>query len=423
MFAFTLGYLRMSNPNRVAVTGVGVVAPNGIGKEAFWSTLCEGKSGIAPITLFDASQHPSRIAGEVKGFDPAVHLGPNVKAKRLARQTQLVLAACYEAIADAALTQPELAQDTAIPLFLGASSSALEVINNGMLRMLKHGPNWIPTHSAYASLPHQAAGTISGQLPFVTRAVTMSSACAAGLDAIAAGADLIRRGRCDVAICGGTDAPINAVTYAGLATAGLVSLRNDTPEKACRPFDIDRDSGVVSEGAGVVVLENADRARSRGMRIYLEVTGYSTHVDPDMDMPGSGLELTMREALANAGRRPDSVDYLCAHGPGHPVIDRVETAMIKNVFGPRAYRLTISSIKAVTGSPLAAAGPLQVVACAMAMRDDVIPPTANLEKPDPECDLDYVPLKARRMRANVALINSHGFGGGNSTLIVERPRS
>lgn len=410
----------MLNRNRVVVTGVGVVAPNGIGKDLFWSSLLAGKSGIGPITLFDASQHPSRIAGEVRDFDPARHLGPAVKAKRMARQTQLALAACCQAIADAALTPDGMPSGLAVPLFLGVSSSALEIITQGVHRMTKHGPGWIPAHSAYSSLPHQAAGVISENLPFLTQATTTSSACAAGIDAIAAAADMIRCGKCDIAICGGTDAPINPVTYGGLASAGLVSLRNDMPERACRPFDLDRDSGVVSEGAGILVLENHDHARSRGVRAYLEVTGYATRVDPDMNTPGSGLEITMREALANAGRRPDAVDYLCAHGPGHPTIDRVETEMIKRVFGARAYRMPVSSIKAVTGSPLAAAGPLQVIACAMALRDDMIPPTANLEKPDPDCDLDYVPRQARHARLAVVLVNAHGFGSGNSTLVLER---
>jgi 3-oxoacyl-[acyl-carrier-protein] synthase II len=411
----------MLTQNRVVVTGLGVVAPNGIGKDAFWASLLKGQSGIGPITLFDASQHPSRIAGEVKGFDPAVHIGRDIKAKRIARQAQFALAACLQAIADASLTREVVAPGSAVPLILGVSSSALEVISQGIHRMQHLGPKSVPIHSAYASLPHQAAGIISEYIPFATQASTLASACPAGIDAIAAGADLIRRGKCEIALCGGTDAPINAITYAGLATAGLVSLRNDTPDKACRPFDLDRDSGVVSEGAGVVVLENLDHARSRGVRPYLEITGYATAVDPDTAVPCSGLEITMRQALANAGRHPDKVDYICAHGPGHPVIDRAETAMIKKVFGAGAYRLPISSIKAVTGSPLAAAGPMQVIACSLAVREGVIPPTANLDKPDPDCDLDYVPLKARHVRTTIILINSHGFGGGNSTLIVEQP--
>jgi 3-oxoacyl-[acyl-carrier-protein] synthase II len=413
----------MARDNIVVVTGLGVVAPNGIGKDAFWSTLLEGKSGIGPITLFDASLHPCRIAGEVKGFDPATQFGRDIKAKRIARQAQFALAACLQAIADASLTKAAITPGSCVPLILGVSSSALEVISDGIHRMQQHGPKSIPIHSAYASLPHQSAGVVSEHIPFTTQATTLSSACPAGLDAIAMGADLIRRGKCDVAICGGADAPINAITFAGLASAGLVSLRNDTPNQACRPFDLDRDSGVISEGAGVVVLENRDQALSRGAVPYLEITGYATCVDPDMDKPGGGMEITMRQALANAGRRSETVDYICAHGPGHPILDLAETEMIKKVFGRRAYRMPISSIKAVTGSPLSAAGPLQLIACCMAMREGIIPPTANLDKPDPACDLDYVPLCARHYQPTIILINAHGFGGGNSTLIVERPPS
>jgi 3-oxoacyl-[acyl-carrier-protein] synthase II len=411
----------MLNRSKVVVTGIGVVAPNGIGKEAFWSTLLEGRSGIGPITLFDASQHPSRIAGEVKGFNPALHLGPAVKARRMARQTQFALAACLQAIADAALTGEAITPGSSVPLIVGVSSSALEVITRGIDRMHRIGPESISIHSAYASSPHQSAGVISEHIPFATQASTLAEACPAGLNAIAMGADLIRRGQCDVALCGGADAPINAITYAGLTAAGLVSLRNDTPDKACRPFDLDRDSGVIAEGAGIVVLESLDHARSRGARPYLEITGYASAVDPEKDNPCSGLKITMRKALANAGRHADEVDYLSAHGPGHPVIDRAETDMIKAVFGSRAYRLPISSIKGVTGSPLAAAGPMQVIACALMVRKGMITPTANLEKPDPDCDLDYIPLKARMFQPAVILINAHGFGGGNSTLIVEAP--
>lgn len=412
----------MAARSSVVVTGLGVLAPNGIGKESFWESLVAGRSGIGPITLFDASRHPSRVAGEVKGFDPAVHLGPDVSVKRLARQTQLALAATRMALDDARLSSEALAPEYAVPLVLGVSSSAIEVIEHGMERMLARGPVRVPSHIVHACQPHQAASIVSAHVPLLTQMTTVASACAAGLDAVGMAADMIARGRTDVAICGGTDAPINPLTYACLARAGLVSLCNDIPGRACRPFDIDRDSGVISEGSGILILENRDHARARGVDPYLEITGYASHVDTDPDMPGSGLECTMVEALANAGHRPDDVDYVCAHGPGHPVMDRVETAMIKRVFGPRAYRVPVSSIKGVTGSPLSAAGVFQVIASALALTRDTIPPTANLAKQDPECDLDYVPGTARRIRANCILINTHGLGGGNSSLVVERIR-
>ena len=213
------------------------------------------------------------------------------------------------------------------------------------------------------------------------------------------------------------DSPL---TFACLAKAGLVSLRNDFPGKASRPFDADCDSGVISEGAGILILENLPHALARNAKPYLEITGYATRFDTDPAISGSGLNVTMSEALANASRRPLNVDYICAHGPGHPVLDRMETRMIKNVLGAHAYKIPVSSIKGVTGNPLSAAGPFQLIACSMATRHGMIPPTANLDKPALECDLDYVPKTPRRMYPSCILINSHGLGGGNSCLITER---
>lgn len=397
------------------------MAPNGIGKEAFWESLVAGRSGIGPITLFDASKHPCRIAGEVKGFDARIHFDPEINPKRLARQTQFALAATRMALEDAALTKESLEPECSVPLVLGVSSSAIEVIEYGMERMLERGPSRVPSHIVHACQPHQAASIVSEHVPLVTQALTISSACAAGADAIGAAVDMLRQGRAEVAICGGADAPINPLTFACLARAGLVSsLCNDHPERASAPFAVDRDSGVISEGAGILILELLDHALARGAHPYMEITGFATHMDTDLGVAGSGLELTMALALANAGRRADHVDYICAHGPGHPVMDRVETIMIKKVFGRRAYSVPISSIKGVIGNPLAAAGALQTIACALMVRRDVITPTANLHTPDPDCDLDYVPLRARHMRLDCALINAHGLGGGNSSLVVER---
>ena len=410
----------MLRRNRVVVTGLGIVAPNGIGKEAFWSSLIAGRSGISPITLFDASQHPCRIAGEVKGFDPAIHIGPGINIKRVARQTQLALAATLLALKDASVSKEYLASQFPVPLLLGIGCAPMDIIEEGMTRLLQRGPNKVPSYTVHSGQPHHAASVVAQHIPLITQSTTISSACAAGLDAIAMAVDLIRRGKADVAICGGTDAPISPMTFACLAKTGLMSLRNDTPEKASRPFDMDRDSGVISEGAGVVIIENMDHAYGRGATPYLEIMGCASLVDPDLDTPGSGLEITMRHALANAGMQIRDVNYISMHGPGHPVMDCIETEMVKRVFGDFAYRIPASSIKGVTGNPLAAAGAFQLIACALAMRHSLIPPTANLEKPDPDCDLDYVPLKARHAHILNALINSHGIGGSNSSMIVQR---
>ncbi|MEI7881059.1 MAG: beta-ketoacyl-[acyl-carrier-protein] synthase family protein [bacterium] len=409
----------LTRNNRVVVTGIGVVAPNGIGKEAFWDTLVAGRSGIGPVTLFDASQHTCRIAGEVKNFDPIIHLGTGISYKRLARQSQLALAATFQALSDARLTQETLATTLGIPLVLGVSSSAIEVIEQGMARMTAKGPGRVPTHIVHGCQPHQAASTIVRHIPWLTSSSTIASACAAGLDAIASATDLIRQGRADVAICGGTDAPINALTLACLAQGGMISHHN-IPAKASSPFSSDRNTGIISEGSGILILESLNHARARGATPYLEITGYATHTDPHPDQPESGLASTIIASLANAQHRVADVDYICAHGPSDRTLDLLETNVIKTVFGQRAYQIPITSIKGVTGNPLSAAGPLQVITCALIFLNNRIPPTANLDKPDPDCDLDYVPTTARHFSPQCILINSHGLGGGNSCLVVER---
>jgi 3-oxoacyl-[acyl-carrier-protein] synthase II len=397
------------------------MAPNGNNKTSFWSSLVAGRSGIGPITLFDASKHPSRIAGEVKNFDLSALLGRPVKVKRMARQTQLALAAMHEALTDAQLLNGAArAPGEKLPLYLGVSSSAIEVIEQGMERMAARGPSHVPTHTVQGCQPHQAASTISEFFPIINLTATISSACAAGLDAIGAAYAQLREGRFEIALAGGADAPINPLTFACLAKAGLLSMCNSDPAHASRPFDRRRDSGVISEGAGVVVLETLEHARARGCPCYLELKSYATRMDPDMSSPGSGFAVTMEMALAHAGKRPVDIGMVCAHGAGHPVLDVVETAAIKQVLGDHAYHIPVVSIKAVTGNPLAAAGALQVIACALSMQAEMVPPTANLEVPDPACDLDYVPGTARHARVDCILINAHGLGGGNSSLVVER---
>lgn len=405
--------------NRVVVTGIGLVAPNGIGKDAFWSSLLEGRSGIGPITLFDASQHVCRHAGEVKGFDPRTHLGPDISHKRMARQSQLALAAAFQAVADADLSRGTVVTTLPVPLVLGISSGAIEVFEESMERLLTKGPGRVPSYSVEAGRPHQASSIIARHIPLVSSSATIASACSAGLDAIASAAAIIRGGRAEVVVTGGADAPVNSLMLACLARSRLIT-HHDTPAKASCPFSADRNSGVLSEGAGILILESLEHARARGARPYLEITGYATQMDPDLEMPESGLGPTIRTALANARHRPADVDCILAHGPSDRYLDLLETQVIKSVFGAQAYRIPVSSIKGVTGNPFAAAGAFQVAACALMLRDNLIPPTANLDKPDPECDLDYVPLTARRAAPKCILINSHGMGGGNSCLVAER---
>ena len=410
----------MAKKNRVVVTGIGILAPNGTGIEAFWESLCAGRSGVGQITLFDASQFKSRIAGEVKNFDPLDYIDPELKPKRMARHTQLAYAATMMALKDADLDINNLVLPSPTPVIIGVSTSALDVIERVFHDVNERSPNRVSPSALGASKPQAAANLIADRLGSCANAATVSSACPSGLDAIADAADMIRCGEAEIAIAGGADAPITPLAMASFAATGLSSTRNDEPEKASRPFDLDRDSGVISEGAGVFILENLERAEARGARIYLEISGYGKQRDLDPTQPASGLEHSMKLALANARQSPDDVDYISAYGPGHPFLDAMEIQIIKRIFGDRARFVPVSSIKGVTGNPLAAGGPFQLSACALAIRDGLIPPTANFETADPRCDLDVVPNRARRAKVDCALINVRGLGGSASTLVVDR---
>ena len=410
----------MIKRNRVVITGIGILAPNGIGVEPFWESLLAGRSGIGPITLFDASEFKSRIAGEVKAFNPSDYIEPELKPRRMARHTQLSYAATMMALKDAGFNLSKLELPSPTPVIIGISTSAIDVIESVHFSLQNNGPNRAPTTSAYASIPQAAANTIADRIGASAHAATVSSACPSGLDAVADAAEMIRSGEAEIAIAGGADAPITPLTMASFIAGGLSSYRNSDPQKASRPFDLERDSGVIAEGAGVFVLEDLERAEARGARAYLEIGGYGKQRDLDSAKPGSGLEDSMTIALANAGRAPSDIDYISAYGPSHPVLDAMEVGAIRKVFRERAYCLPVSSIKGVTGNPLSAAGPFQVTACALSFRDQIIPPTANYEVRDPDCDLDFVPNRPRKAKLNCALVNVRGIGGSASTLVVER---
>lgn len=406
--------------NRIVITGMGIVAPNGIGLNEFWDSLLKGRSGIGPITLFDASDLKSRIAGEVKNFDPLDYIEPELKPKRMARHTQFAYAATMMALEDARLEICEASLPSPTPVVVGVSTSALDVIENVYRVSDNRGIDAIAPTALAASKPQAAANVIADRIGTRARAATVSSACPSGLDAVALAATMIRSGAAELAIAGGADAPLTRHGMASFVATGLSSFRNGEPEKASRPFDIERDSGVISEGAGMFVLENYDRAVARGAQIYLEISGYATQRDRAPEYPGSGLVDSMRLSLANASRSERDIDYISAYGPGHPLLDAAEVRYIKEVFGERAYSIPISSIKGVTGNPLAAAGPLQLAACALSFRDQIIAPTANCDLPDPECDLDFVPLRPRRAKLNCILMNVRGLGGSASSLVVDR---
>ncbi len=272
----------------------------------------------------------------------------------------------------------------------------------------------------WASQPHAVAATLADHIGTRVSIETVATACKAGADALLAAATAIRTGRASLAVAGGADAPITAATCAAFSAGRMLSARNDDPQRASRPFDRDRDGGVLGEGAGIVVIESLAHARARGARIWLEICAGASYPDAFGTPAGDGLGSCMTLALANARLGGEAISYVCAHGPSDPVIDRVETAKIREALGRHAYRIPVSSIKGVCGNPLAAAGPMELIACALAMRDDLVPPTANYTTADPACDLDYVP-QARRLRLDHALINVHGMGGGNASLIVSRP--
>jgi 3-oxoacyl-(acyl-carrier-protein) synthase len=406
--------------NRVVITGMGILAPNGTGLESFWESLLACRSGVGPITAFDASGFKSRIAGEVKDFDPLEYMDAHWKPKRMARHTQLAYAATQMALKDANLDLKAEKTGTVLPICIGVSTSAMDILERGFRELQDRGPRGVNPGVVRNCQPQAVALLIAEKIGVETEAIAISSACPSGIDAIALAVARIKSGEVDIAIAGGADAHVTPLAMASFASAGLSSFANDDPAHASRPYDAASESGVISEGAGIFILENLDRALARGAVPYLEITGYSAQTDHDPEKPCSGLESTMRLAMANACRDLHEIDYICLYGPGHRELDLAEVRMIRRVFGTIADHIPSSSIKGVTGNPLAAAGPFQVACCALAFKHNIIPPTANLDSPNLGCDLDFVPGAGRKARLNCALVNVRGLGGGNSSMVVER---
>jgi 3-oxoacyl-[acyl-carrier-protein] synthase II len=411
----------MIKRHRVVVTGMGVLAPNGIGLEAFWDSLLAGRSGIGPITLFDASHLQTKIGGEVKNFDPGDFIEPDLKPRRMARHTQFAYAAAMMALRDSGLEINERDLPSPTPVVVGVSTSAMDIIERSISDFDRRGSHSMSPSAISALKPQAPANIIADRIGTRAHAATVSTACPSGLDALANAANSIRSGEADLAIAGGADAPLTPHTMAAFIASGLTAPQNGNGERASKPFDLERESGVLAEGSGMFVLENLDRAEARGARIYLEISGYGAQRDPNPADHGAGLRESMKMAIANAQITKDQIDYICAYGPGDPTLDAAEIRFIKDVFGASAYSIPVSSIKGVTGNPLAAAGPLQVVACALAIRDQLIPPTANFRNADPDCDLDIVPFRSRRATINHALLNVRGLGGSASSLVMSRP--
>ena len=406
---------------RVVITGLGAVTPLGNDVPTFWKGLVAGRSGVGPISLFDATGEAVRIAAEVKGFDPVALFGRK-QARRTDRFVQLALAAADEAIADAGL--PAEGDDDFRPrtgVIVGTGIGGIKTLLDNADVKRERGSRRVSALMVPMMMSNAAAGEIAIKHGFHGQSYAVASACASGTNAIGEGVELIRRGAAEVMVCGATESAMHPLAVAALSNMQAVSHRNDEPERASRPFDRDRDGFVLGEGAGILVLESLDFATRRGARIYAEIVGYGSSSDAfhitAPDEQGIGAALSMERALSDAGLEPQDIEYINAHGTSTALNDVMETRAIRRVFGERAYQVPISSTKSMIGHLMGAAGAVEAVACVKSLETGTIHPTINYETPDPECDLDYVPNQARQTNPRTLLSNSFGFGGHNATLI------
>ena len=407
---------------RVVVTGVGLLSSVGIGTQANWEALLAGRSGIGPITHFDAAAHAVRIAGEVKGFDPHQYFEKK-EIKKVDVFIQYAVAASQFAVEDAGLKVTEDIADR-VGVFIASGIGGFTTIEREHIELLNGGPRRISPFFIPASIINLAAGQVS--IKFGARGPNLATctACTASAHAVGESAEIIKRGDADVMIAGGSEASITAMGVGGFAAMRALSTRNDDPTRASRPFDKDRDGFVVGEGAGILVLEEYEFAKARGAHIYCEVAGYGLSGDAfhvtAQPPEGRGAVRSMEMALRKAGVRPEDVQYVNAHGTSTPINDPTETMAVKKVFGDHAKKLVMSSTKSMTGHLLGAAGGLEAGITALAIRDQVAPPTINLDEPDPACDLDYAPHVKRPLAIRCAMSNSFGFGGTNGTLLLRK---
>jgi 3-oxoacyl-[acyl-carrier-protein] synthase II len=415
----------MDASKRVVITGLGAIAPNGSDTESFWSSTLKGVSGIREVKSFDTSGYPCHIAGEVLDFCPEKLMGAKL-AHQTTRFTHLGAGAALMALHDAGLANGKINPEETAVIF-GIACPPIKEVADHVADFQKYGFRKSGLHKLSAEDSHSAAAIISAIAGTKGFSLTITTRCTAGLNSVGMGCELIRQGQAEVVICGGADAPVSPYSYAVFCSSGLLSRRSSSPHKASRPFDAKRDGGVLSEGAGSMVLESLRHALERKVRIYGEVAGYAMLTDGAEAWNSDSKELSvvtfsslMTSALARAGIGAEDVDYICAHAPSDPLLDKVETLAVKAAFGKSAYRIPISSIKSEIGNPVAAAGVLQGIVSLLAMRDGVIPPTINYEYPDPECDLDCVPNELRRNPVDIAVVNSHGLGGNYSVLVLKR---
>jgi len=404
---------------RVVVTGMGLVTPLGTGLDNVWDQILQGKSGIAPITRFDVSRHETKIAGEVKNFNPEDYV-PHKEVKKMDLFIHYALGAAQVAFSDAKLDMTKEQSDR-VGVVVGTGLGGLPTIEKYHQVLMERGPDRITPFFIPMLIANLAPGQIAMQHGIKGPNLCIVTACATGAHCIGEASRIIQYGDAEVMVAGGTEANLTPLTVGGFNAMKALSTRNDEPEKASRPFEKNRDGFIVAEGSGIVILEELEHARTRGARIYAEVMGYGYNADayhitaPAPD--GEGFVRCIRMALNDAKLAADEVDYINAHGTSTQLNDYTETLAIKEVFGDRAKRIPVSSTKSMTGHLLGAAGAIEAIFSILSLRDQICPPTINYEEPDPQCDLDFVPNVARKQALNVTLSNSFGFGGTNATLV------
>jgi len=407
---------------RVVITGIGVLTPLSSELELFWQNLIAGKSGIGPVTRFDTTQYDCKIGGEVRDFN-AEEFMPVKEARRTDRFVRYAVGAAKKAMTDSGI---DMAKEDVnrVGVLIGSGIGGMETIEDQVGTLIRKGPGRVSPFMIPMLIVNMASGYVSMLIGAKGPNLAVVSACATATHALGEAARAIVHNDADIMIAGGSEAAVTQMGYAGFCAMKAMSTRNSEPERASRPFDAERDGFVMGEGAGVCILESLEHARKRHAKIYCEVVGYGITGDAyHMSAPapeGEGAARSMVMALGHAKLNPDQVDYINAHGTSTPVGDKCETQAIKKVFGEHAKKLAVSSTKSMTGHLLGAAGAVETAVCALAIRDGIVPPTINYENPDPDCDLDYVPNKARPMKVDVCLNNSLGFGGHNATIIVKR---
>lgn len=407
---------------RAVITGMGVVSPVGSNLETFWNSLITGQSGIDFVTRFDVGDMPTKVAGEIKDFEPTDWLDRK-ESRHMDRFTQLAMAAAKMAVQDSGLNLDQVNKERA-SCIVGTGVGGVTTLEQQKEVLMNKGPGRISPFFIPMLISNMAAGHISLEFGLQGSSLSVATACASATNAIGEAMRLIEHGYADVVLCGGTEAPIVPLAFAGFCAMKAMSTEKENPREACRPFDARRSGFVMGEGAGILVLESLEHAQKRQARIYAELSGYGSTCDAyHITSPapgGTGAIQSMQTALAGAEVRPEEVDYINAHGTGTNANDSAETAAIKALFGEAAPKVAISSTKSMTGHLLGAAGAIEAIACALTIKNSMIPPTINYGEPDPECDLDYVPNTPRQKEVQVALSNTFGFGGHNATIVLKR---